>query len=58
MAKAKAIDIVAVKIAVRENRLQTYLQMDYHGNLHIMLRDVENGEVVEIGRVPTPKEGK
>lgn len=53
---AKIIDPFAVKAAVKDKQLEAYLQMDYKGNIHIMLRDMENGEVAEIGRVPAPKE--
>lgn len=52
----KAIDPVAVKAAVKNGQLQAYLQNDYIGNIHIMLRETTTGETVEIGKVPSGQE--
>lgn len=48
----KMIDPLAVRDAVKAGQLEVYLRADFEGNIHIMLRDTENGDCTEIGMVP------
>ena len=48
MAKVKTIDPFDVKAAVKAGQLGVYLHIDQKRNVHVMLRDEENGECAEL----------
>lgn len=48
MAKVKTIDPFDVKAAVKAGQLGVHLYIDQKRNVHVMLRDEENGECAEL----------
>jgi len=51
MTKSRTVDVADIKMAVKNRELKAYLKNDPKGT-HILLKNTESGETVQIGFVP------